>query len=91
MKYAFTWILSLSLLLASAAQATELGAPRANGTGVTPASQRAAENDDPAPDAAYDVFIDDVTGYAFVKTPFGWKFVRNLRAEPAAEPALSQR
>ncbi|HEX9181068.1 MAG TPA: hypothetical protein VF859_11775 [Burkholderiales bacterium] len=91
MKNAFTWILSLSLVLASAAQAAGLGAPGANGAGFPPASQNAADNDDPASAATYDVFIDEVTGYAFIKTPFGWKFVRNLRAEPATEPAVSQR
>jgi hypothetical protein len=29
--------------------------------------------------ATYDVFIDGVTAYAFVRTPQGWKFVRSLK------------
>lgn len=83
MKSAVISTLSLSFLLATAAQATELGTPKA--------PQKAVEADDPAPAATYDVFIDGVTGYAFVKTPFGWKFVKDLRAEPATEKAVSGR
>lgn len=83
MKSAVISILSVSLLLATTVQATELGA--------TKAPQKSVEADDPAPAATYDVFIDGVTGYAFVKTPFGWKFVKDLRAEPAAEKAVSGR
>lgn len=83
MKTPAIWILSLSLVLAPTAQATELGAAKA--------TQKAVESDDPAPAATYDVFIDGVTGYAFVKTPFGWKFVKDLRAEPAPEAAASER
>jgi hypothetical protein len=83
MKNAFPWILSLSLVFATAAEATELGAAKA--------PQQAAGADDPAPAATYDVFIDGVTGYAFVKTPFGWKFVRRIGGEPAPESAVSGR
>lgn len=36
--------------------------------------------EDQAP-ATYDVFIDGVSGYAFVRTPKGWTFVRDLKAE----------
>ena len=83
MKSALISILSVSLLLATTAQATESGASKV--------SQKAVEADDPAPAATYDVFIDGVTGYAFVKTPFGWKFIKDLRAEPATEKAASGR
>jgi hypothetical protein len=82
MKSPLPLILSLSLIFAPTAQATELGPAKA--------PQKATGNDDPGPAATYDVFIDGVTGYAFVKTPFGWKFVRDLRAEPKTEPAVSQ-
>ncbi|HET9700628.1 MAG TPA: hypothetical protein VFP70_06890 [Burkholderiales bacterium] len=83
MKDVFAFILSLPLMLAPTAQATELGA------GMVP--QKSVESDDPAPAATYDVFIDGVTGYAFVKTPFGWRFVRDLRAEEKPEPAATRR
>jgi hypothetical protein len=83
MKKPLTWILGLSLILASAAQAGDFGTAKAQPKG--------AEDDDPAPAATYDVFIDGVTGYAFVKTPYGWKFVKNLREEPSPEPSVSKR
>ena len=76
------WILSLSLALAPAANAVE-----ASAADIPPS---AAKNDDPAPAATYDVFIDGVTGYAFIKTPAGWKFIRDLRAEPAQGSAGSR-
>lgn len=31
--------------------------------------------------ATFDVFIDGVTGYAFVRTAAGWTFVRNIRED----------
>lgn len=32
--------------------------------------------------ATYDVFIDGRTGYAFVRTPRGWTFVRDITSNP---------
>ena len=82
MKAHAAWIPSLLLILAPAAEAAETGA-----AGIPPT---AAKDEDPAPAATYDVFIDGVTGYAFIKTPAGWKFVRDLRAEPAQGSAGSR-
>lgn len=34
--------------------------------------------------ATYDVFIDGRTGFAFVRTPRGWTFVRDIRGDSAS-------
>ncbi|MBK6972550.1 MAG: hypothetical protein IPH26_06235 [Sterolibacteriaceae bacterium] len=77
------WILGLSIALTPAAWATA-----AQGVDITQAAVPA--DDAPAP-ATFDVFIDGVTGYAFVRTPAGWKFVRSLLDENRCESGLVQR
>lgn len=77
------WILSLSIALAPAAWATDAQAVERK--------QAVATQEEAAVPASYDVFIDGVTGYAFVKTPAGWKFIRNLREDALCETHLSQR
>jgi len=38
--------------------------------------------------ATYDVFIDGRTGFAFVRTPRGWTFIRDIRRDAPAEARL---
>lgn len=35
----------------------------------------------------YLVYVDQPTGYAFVRTPYGWTFVRKIEAPQLAEQA----
>lgn len=74
------WILSLSISLVPAAWATDAQAVERK--------QSAAALEEAASPATYDVFIDGVTGYAFVKTPKGWKFIRNLREDAAPKTGV---
>lgn len=76
------WILGLSIAVAPVAWATD--AQAVDEQVVT------APDDAPMP-ATFDVFIDGVTGYAFVKTPAGWKFVRSLFEETRCESGRVQR
>jgi hypothetical protein len=41
----------------------------------------AGEGSTTVPTKDWDVFVDLPTGFAFVKTPLGWKFVRQLDSE----------
>jgi hypothetical protein len=41
-----------------------------------------------SPAKAYKVFVDRQTGYAFVKTPYGWKFARQIESTAKAEQAI---
>lgn len=79
MNKQIAWSIAATLAIAPAAWATDSEAAGRKDLPVTQA--------EPAAPATYDVFIDGVTGYAFVKTPYGWKFVRSLRDEPAAPAA----
>lgn len=38
--------------------------------------------------ATYDVFIDGRTGFAFVRTPRGWTFIRDIRRDAPADIRL---
>ena len=83
MKSRSAWLFAAALAIAPAAWADD-----AQGAAQESAEPARAE---PAAPATYDVFIDGVTGYAFVRTPYGWKFVRSLREEPAQKTTLVQR
>ena len=76
------WILCLSIAVAPAAWATDAQAED---------EQVFTAPDDASTRATFDVFIDGVTGYAFVRTPAGWKFVRSLLEETRCESGRVQR
>ncbi|MBU3694198.1 MAG: hypothetical protein FGM40_05130 [Rhodocyclaceae bacterium] len=48
---------------------------------AVPARMIAAPTPPEAGPATYDVFIDGRTGYAFVRAPQGWTFVRDTRKD----------
>lgn len=37
--------------------------------------------------ADYLVYVDKPTGFAFIRTPYGWKFVRKIESTQLAEQA----
>lgn len=76
MNKQIAWSLAATLAIAPAAWATDSEAAGRKDLPVTQA--------EPAAPATYDVFIDGLTGYAFIKTPAGWKFIRSLRDDPAS-------
>ena len=82
MNKQIAWSIAATLAIAPAAWATDSQAAERKDLPVTQAESAAP--------ATYDVFIDGVTGYAFSKTPAGWKFIRSLRDDPAS-PASGTR
>jgi len=77
------WILALSIAFAPAAWAADAQADDIEQAAAT-------LEDAPAP-ASYDIYIDGLTGYTFVRTPAGWKFVHSLFGAARCEGAPAQR
>lgn len=85
MKRSFTGLIA-GLLLAAVVPAAQADTSVA----TKPGKVIAATAEEGTAPATYDVFIDGVTGYAFIKTPAGWKFIRNLKeGEPVTAAASS--
>jgi hypothetical protein len=86
MKSALTGVIA-GLLVAAAVPA----AVADSSVSTKPGKARVAATEDVAAPATYDVFIDGVTGYAFIRTPSGWKFIRSLKEDgPVAGAALPE-